>query len=194
LLAARSAGRRGGSTMATTKDHLEKFTESGPDLDGQALVELEDAWLRAPGAPPQPAAAADLPVTPVGHTPLGTRLQEPITGQQTLIGAAAWAVGLVVGIAVEPPATNPSAVDPWFVSALGTVLLAALLTTFAGLWLRRRWSLAASLVAAGMLLLSTVLCPVSGHHAIGPWWVVQLGCGLGLVAVSALGLRRTTPQ
>jgi hypothetical protein len=45
-----------------------------------------------------------------------------------------------------------------------------------------------------MLLLSTVLCPVSGHHAIGPWWVVQLGCGLGLVAVSALGLRRTTPQ
>jgi hypothetical protein len=180
--------------MVTTNDHLEEVTRSGPDLEGPELVELEDAWVMAPEAPPQPAAATDPEVTPVGHTPLGTRLQEPITGQQALIGAVAWAVGLAVGIAVEPPATNPNAVDPWFVSALGTVLIAAMLTTFAGLWLRRRWSLAASLVAAGMLMLSTVLCPVSGHHAIGAWWVVQLGCGLGLVAVSALGLRRTALQ
>jgi hypothetical protein len=180
--------------MATTKDHLEEFTRSGPDLDGQELVELEDAWVKTPAAPPQPTAATDLPGTPVGHTPLGTRLQEPITAQLALIGAVVWAVGLAVGIAVEPPATNPNAVDPWFVSALGTVLLAALLTTFAGLWLRRRWSLAASLVAAGMLMLSTVLCPVSGHHTIGSWWVVQLGCGLGLAAASALGLRRTARQ
>jgi hypothetical protein len=177
--------------MATTKDHLEEFTRSGPDLDSQELAELEHTWLRAPGAPAQPAAATELPVTSVGHTPLGTRLQEPITRQQALIGAVVWAVGLAIGIAVEPPATNPNAVDPWFVSALGTILLAALLATFTGLWLRRRWSLAASLVAAGMLLLSTVLCPVSGHHAIGAWWAVQLGCGLGLVAASALGLRRT---
>jgi hypothetical protein len=157
-------------------------------------VELEDPWVTAPEAPPQPAAATDLPGTPVGHTPLGTRLQEPITGQQALIAAVAWAVGLGVGIAVEPPATNPNAVDPWFVSALGTVLLAALLTTFAGLWLRRRWSLAASLVTAGILMLSTVLCPVSGHHAIGAWWVVQLGCGLGLAATSIVGLQRTAPR
>jgi hypothetical protein len=105
-----------------------------------------------------------------------------------------WRGLLDVGIAVEPPATNPGAVDPWFVSALGTVLLAALPTTFAGLWLRRRWSLAASLVAAGLLMLSTVLCPVSGHHAVGVWWVVQLGCGLGLVAVSGLGLRQAAPR
>jgi hypothetical protein len=180
--------------MATTNDHLEEFTRSGPDLDGQELEELEDAWAMAPAAPPQPAAATDLPVIPVDHTPLGMRLQAPISGQQALIGAVVWAVGLAVGIAVEPPATNPGAVDPWFVSALGTVLLAALLTTFAGLWLRRRWSLAASLVAAGLLMLSTVLCPVSGHHAVGVWWVVQLGCGLGLMAVSALGLRQAAPR
>jgi hypothetical protein len=180
--------------MVTTNDHLAEFTRSGPDLDGQELVELEDAWVTAPGAPPQPAAATDLLVTSVGHTPLGTRLQEPITGQQAVIGAVVWAVGLGVGIAVEPPATNPNAVDPWFVSALGTVLLAALLTTLAGLWLRRRWSLAASLVAAGMLMLSTVLCPVSGHHTVGAWWVVQLGCGLGLAATSIVGLQRTMPR
>jgi hypothetical protein len=73
--------------------------------------------------------------------------------------------------------------------------LGALLTTVAGLWIRRRWGLAASLVAAGMLMLSTVMCPVSGHHTgVGGWWVIQLGCALGLVATSILAWRRATPQ
>jgi hypothetical protein len=49
-------------------------------------------------------------------------------------------------------------------------------------------------VAAGLLVFSTVMCPVSGHHAIGAWWVLQLGCGLGLLTASALGLRQATPR
>jgi hypothetical protein len=107
----------------------------------------------------------------------------------------AWVVGLAIGIAVEPPAANPNAVDPWFVSALGTILLVSLFTTLAGLSRRRRWSLAASLVAAALLVVSTVMCPVSGHHAnIGAWWVLQLGCGLGLLTASTLGLRQDTPR
>jgi hypothetical protein len=165
-------------SMATTKDHLDEFTGPAPDLD--------DAGVMAPGAPP---------VTPVARTPLATRLQEPITGQQALTGMVAWVAGLAIGIAVEPPATNPNAVDPWFVSALGTILLVALLTTFAGLWLRRRWSLASSMLAAGLLVVSTVMCPLSGHHAsVGAWWVVQLGCGLALLTASALGLRQAGPR
>lgn len=181
--------------MATTKDHLDEFTHSEPDLDDQELAKLADARVVAREAPPQPAAATDLPVTLVVRTPLGTRLQEPINGQQALIGAVAWAVGLAIGIAVEPPPANPDAVDPWFVSALGTILLVAMLTTLAGFWLRRRWSLATSLLAAGLLVVSTVMCPVSGHHAgVGAWWVIQLGCGLGLLAVSALGLRQANPR
>jgi hypothetical protein len=40
-------------------------------------------------------------------------------------------------------------------------------------------------------VVSTVACPASGHHTqLGAWWIVQLGCGLGLVTTSALGLRR----
>jgi len=98
---------------------------------------------------------------------------------------------LGIGIAVEPPPTNPNAVDPWFLNVLGTVLLAAVVAAFAGFWLRRRWSMAASLLASGLLVVSTVACPVSGHHSqVGAWWVVQLGCGLGLVTTSTLGLRR----
>jgi hypothetical protein len=172
------------SAMATTKDRLNEFIRSGPD---------PDAWVTAPEAPAPPAPATDPPATPVAHTPLGTRLQEPISAQQALTGMVAWVVGLAIGIAVEPPAANPNAVDPWFVSALATLLLGALLTTLAGLLMRRRWSLAVSLLAAGLLVLSTVLCPVSGHHTgVGGWWVVQLGCGLGLVATSILAWRRAT--
>ena len=97
---------------------------------------------------------------------------------------------LGIGIAVEPPPANPNAVDPWFVDALGMVLLTTVAGAFVGFWLRQRWSLAASLLASGLLVVSTVACPVSGHHILGAWWVVQLGCGLGLAATSILGLRR----
>jgi peptidoglycan/LPS O-acetylase OafA/YrhL len=149
----------------------------------------------APEAPPRPPAATDPPVAPVARTPLWRRLQEPISPRQALTAAVAWAAGLTIGMAVEPPATNPEAVDPWFVSALATILLLALVTTLAGLWQRRRWSMAASLLASGLLVVSTVMCPVSGHHTnVGAWWVVQLGCGLGLLAVSALGLRQAEPR
>jgi hypothetical protein len=48
-----------------------------------------------------------------------------------------------------------------------------------------------TLLASGLLVVSTVACPASGHHtSVGAWWVVQLDCGLGLVTTSTLGLRR----
>jgi len=161
--------------MVATNEHLDELTRSELESHDRATVTPEDGWIG-------------------DRRPLGERLLEPIPGRLAAIGAVAWVVLLAVGIAVEPPAADPDAVDPWFVTALGTILLGALLSTFAGFWLRRRWSLAASLVAAGMLVVSTLMCPVSGHHAIGAWWVVQLGCGLGLVAASALGLQRTAPR
>jgi hypothetical protein len=188
------AGGEEVAAMATTKEQLDQLTKSGPELDDRELMGLEAAWVVTPQAPPQPAAGTGQLAAAAARTPLAGRLLEPITPRWAVIGPAAWVMLLAVGIAVEPPPTNPNAVDPWFVSALGTVLLVALASTFAGFWLRRRWSLAASLVAAGMLVVSTLMCPVSGHHAIGTWWVVQLGCGLGLVAASSLGLQRTAPR
>jgi len=166
--------------MATTKDRLDELTRSERELHDREVAALEDAWV-ATGA--------------VHRKPLGARLLEPITGRWAAIGAIAWVALLAIGIAVEPPPTNPDAVDPWFVSALGAILLVVLPSMFAGFWLRRRWSLAASMVASGILLLSTVMCPLSGHHTnVGAWWVVQLGCGLGLVTASVLGLRRAAPR
>jgi len=181
--------------MATTKERLDLLTRHQREPNDQTARRLEGDWVAAPRGQARPAAAIHRPAHAVPHTPIGARLLEPISTRWAVIGAVAWVVLLAVGIAVEPPPTNPNAVDPWFVSALATLLLGALLTTLAGLGMRRRWSLAASLVAAGMLVVSTVMCPVSGHHTgVGGWWVVQLGCGLGLVATSILVWRRATPR
>jgi hypothetical protein len=39
------------------------------------------------------------------------------------------------------------------------------------------------------------MCPLSGHHAgVGAWWAIQLGCGLALPTISALGLRQAGPR
>ena len=180
--------------MATTKERLDQLARHLPEPNDHPARIPEGVGIAAPRAEARPAAAIHRPATAAVRTPIGVRLAEPISTRWALIAAVAWVVLLAVGIAVEPPPTNPNVVDPWFVSALASLLMGALLTTLAGLGMRRRWSLAASLVAAGMLLLSTVLCPVSGHHAVGSWWVVQLGCALGLVATSILAWRRATPQ
>jgi hypothetical protein len=155
-----------------------------PDHDATAAENLGPG-----GETPAPATAGQAP--DLARRLLGDRLLEPISGRRAAIGAIAWVVLVWIGIAVEPPSSNPNAVEPWFVSALGTILLAAMVAAFTGLWQRRRWSMAASLLASGLFVVSTLACPLSGHHTqIGAWWFVQLACGLGLVATSTLGLRR----
>jgi hypothetical protein len=175
--------------MATTKERLDAVTRPEQELHDHDVVALEDVWVTSAEVPP--AAGCNGPAVALPRRSLGGRLLEPISGRWAAIGAVAWVVLLGIGIAVEPPPNNPNAVDPWFLNALGIILLVAVVGAFAGFWLRRRWSLAASLVASGLLMASTIACPASGHHSqVGAWWVVQLGCGLGLVTTSALGLRR----
>jgi peptidoglycan/LPS O-acetylase OafA/YrhL len=175
--------------MATTKDRLDELTRRKRELEDHDVVALEDG--RVADAEVPPAAAGNEPAVAVLRTSLRERLLEPLSGRWAAIGAVAWVALLGIGIAVEPQPTNPNVVDPWFLNVLGTFLVAAVVAAFAGFWRRQRWSLAASLLASGLLVVSTVACPASGHHTqLGAWWVVQLGCGLGLVTTSALGLRR----
>ena len=175
--------------MATTKDRLDELTRHERELDDHDVLALEDGAVADAQVPP--AAAGNRPAPAVlGTSSLRGRLLAPITGRWAAIGGVAWVVLLGIGIAVEPQPTNPNAVDPWFLNVLGAVLVAAVVATFAGFWQRQRWGLAASLLASGLLVVSTVACPASGHHTVGAWWVVQLGCGLGLATTSALGLRR----
>jgi hypothetical protein len=175
--------------MATTKDRLKQLTNVERELHDHDVVAPGDSWGVDAEGPL--GAAGNRPAITVPRASLRSGMLEPITGRWAAIGAVAWVVLIGIGIAVEPPPTNPNAVDPWFLDALGTILLAAVTGAFAGFWLRRRWGLAASLFASGLLVTSTLACPLSGHHTqVGAWWVVQLGCGLGLVATSILGLRR----
>ncbi len=175
--------------MATTRDRLEELTSHQQELPDHDGVLTEDR-LRD-DAEDAPAAGRDRPALAVPRRSLRERLLEPIPGRWGVIGAVAWVTLLAVGIAVEPPPANPNAVDPWFLDALGAVLLAAVMCAFVGFAQRRRWSMAASLLASGLLVASTLACPASGHHTqVGAWWAVQLGCGLGLVTTSILGLRR----
>ena len=170
--------------MATTTDHLDELARPEPQPREHQASAREEVRVQPTGPSARLVAARS-------RRPLGARLGGPIPARWAATGTVAWVVLLAVGIAVEPPADNPSAAEAWYVSLLGTALLVAMASTLAGFWLRRRWGLAASLVGSGILVLSTVMCPVSGHHThLGAWWVVQLGCGLGLAATSTLGLRR----
>ena len=181
--------------MATTQDRLDLLSRHPAEPNDHRARMPEGVGVAAPRTEPGPAATTYRPATAAVRTPIEVRLAEPISTRWALIVVGAWVVLLAVGIAVEPPPTNPNAVDPWFVSGIATLLLGALLTTVAGLGMRRRWGLAVSLVAAGMLVLSTAMCPLSGHHTgVGGWWAVQLGCAFGLVATSILAWRRATPR
>jgi hypothetical protein len=121
--------------MATTKDRQEQLINAERELRDHDVMALER--LRVAGGPTPPAAAGNTPAVAVPRWSPRGRLLGPISGRWAAIGAVAWVVLLRIGIAVEPPPTNPNAVDQ-----------------------------------------------------LGAWWVVQLGCGLSLVATSILGLRR----
>jgi hypothetical protein len=116
--------------MATTKDRLEQLTNIERELDDHEVVALEGVW--GTDAEEPPAAAGQGPAVTIPRSSLRSRLLEPITGRWAAIGAIAWVLLVGIGIAVEPPPTNPNAVDPWFVDALGTILLAAVVGAFAG--------------------------------------------------------------
>jgi len=121
--------------MATTKDRLDELTTHERELEDHDVVAVEDRGVVDAKVPP--AAVGNRPAAAVLPTSLRGRLLEALSGRWAAIGAVAWVVLLGIGIAVEPPPTNPNAVDQ-----------------------------------------------------LGAWWVVQLSCGLSLVATSILGLRR----
>ena len=137
-----------------------------------------------------------------GRRPIRRWLTERDTvGRQwTAAVGLSWVVALVAGAAMRPPADEPAAA-----ATLGATLVAmALLAGFAGLGLAlaraQRAGLVASVVGAGLLLLDTVVCPLSGHHhGVGAWWYGQMAgftalIGLSLAALRASGRRSATAR
>lgn len=106
----------------------------------------------------------------------------------------AWIVVFAVAIAVEPAPARPDAPVPGWATALFFAIVAALGVMAGGLARRQRLGLVASVVAGGLALLGTALCPVSEHHReVGAWWYVQMAGFTSLMGASLAALRRARP-
>ena len=126
--------------------------------------------------------------------PLGRWLTDAgvVPGRWPRALGAAWIVVFAGAALLEPPPADPDAAEPLWASLLFLALFAALGTTAAGLVRRQRAGLVASVGAAGLGLLASAMCPVSGHHAgVGAWWYLQMAGFTGLVVASLAGLRRS---
>lgn len=147
---------------------------------------------RIPAVNPAASASGPSASAPPSRAfgPSRRRLQDHVPRAWAGAGGASLVLLLAIALFIEPRPSDPTAV-PSLVEALFTsVALVALSATALGLSARRRAGFAASLFGAGVLLVGFLLCPVTGHHAIGPWWYGQLACVSGLIAVSVLGLMR----
>jgi hypothetical protein len=174
--------------MATTKDRLEELTRPEWELQDHDAVALEN--VQVTGAEVPPAAAGNGPPVAVPDPSLRGRLLEPISGRWAVTGAVAWVVLLGIGIAVEPPPTNPNAVDPWFVNALGIMLLTAVVGASpasgcdgAGVWRPRCWHPACwwSLPSRARRPATTLSSGPGGSSSLavgsGWWRPAALDCG-----------------
>ena len=113
---------------------------------------------------------------------------EHLTGRWIAVLTSAWVVIFGLGVALEPAPTGEEAFP-----LIGTAFVLALMGCWAGMAAgflqRRRSGAVASAAGAGLLVLITVACPVSGHHAgIGPWWGFQLVGSLALLGLSRAAL------
>lgn len=91
----------------------------------------------------------------------GSPTDELSRGWAVVLGTA-WGVALAV-VALVPPASDPAATPPVWASLVSTVFLWGVLATAAGLVLRQRWGVTASLGAAALLGGMGLACFGMGH-------------------------------
>ncbi|MDP8975010.1 MAG: hypothetical protein M3N28_01305 [Actinomycetota bacterium] len=108
---------------------------------------------------------------------------------------AAWVAFIALAVAIEPAPTRPEAAQPLWSGLWGIAMMGTLAATGVGLARRERSGFVASAVAGGVALFGAVMCPLSGHHAVGAWWFVQMGgfAALGALSLAGLRLSRTQP-
>lgn len=125
---------------------------------------------------------------------LRDRLADPIPTAWALWGAVAMVGAIYAPTILEPAPANANLPTPWFVTLPNMVVVYGVLAALAGLFVRRRWGMAVSLLSAGIALALVVACPLSGHHHFGLWWVGELGCFGAWAGVSLAGLRQPVPR
>ncbi|HEX6424144.1 MAG TPA: hypothetical protein VFZ79_11735 [Acidimicrobiales bacterium] len=145
---------------------------------------------RVPAIAPQRAATrrAERPSPPVPAPPAQLRIAWAVA-----LGVG-WPLVVAVSTALEPAAAEPEAAPGPVVELAALGLFAALLTTVVAAGLRHRAAPVAGVAAGIGFLTFAVLCPVTGHHTFGMWWVAEIGLVTAMLAASmaALGRRART--
>jgi hypothetical protein len=100
----------------------------------------------------------------------------------------AWLLLFPLAVVLEPRQVQ-SAGEPWWAVLMGLALFGALGATAVGLAGRRRFGLLAASGAGALLVTGSLLCPSTGHHAMGLWWFGQLACVSALAAISVRAYR-----
>jgi hypothetical protein len=164
------------------------------DIELPAIADEERPVAVAEPAPVAPPAALD-PHPDAAAAPdrrwrgLVADLDGPMSLSWGIALVVAWVVVMAVGLAVEPAPANPDAGIPLAIDLLSVAQMSMWWVMLVGILQRRRFTAAASLAGAGVLLVMAVACPVSGHHVIGAWWGVQMVAVGSLIAVSGKALR-----
>lgn len=128
--------------------------------------------------------------TPAPASPSGSLLK---TGWAAVLGVG-WPLSFAVALALEPTPAQPEAAPPLIIELAGLALFVGLVTTAVAAACRHRSAVAAGIVVGLIAVASSVMCPVSGHHAVGTWWFAQLGLMVTMLAtsVAAVGHRART--
>lgn len=121
--------------------------------------------------------------------PASARVEPTSSSRARWMLVAAWVVGFPLAVALEP-ALSVGAAEPWWASVLAYGFLGALVATLTGLTRGRPWATGASLVTSLFFATTVFLCPATGHHAFGFWWIGEFAVSLALVALSGLTYMR----
>ena len=133
---------------------------------------------------------AEETAAPTSRVDTRTWLCERIDGRVAAAVGVTWYVLFGIAQAIEPAPANPNAVPAWIETALSVVFLGTLAVMLPGLVARRRWGLLGSLAASVVVVAATIACPTTGHHQFGLWWLGEMACAAGLLALSVATLKR----
>ncbi|MFQ5968186.1 MAG: hypothetical protein ACE5MI_11345 [Acidimicrobiia bacterium] len=132
---------------------------------------LDTGAKTASGAKPRPVAVP------------GRSLDDPIRSGVAALAGLAWIVFLPISLAAQPP-VDPAAPVSALAEVVALVFTLMLFGSVAGLTLRRRWGLLATIGGGVTMMTAASLCYLTGHT--GTWIAIQLVAGIGIAASGRL--------
>lgn len=128
------------------------------------------------------------PPPPHRSARLARWLGPEISRRSAGIVLGAWALATVLLPVLEPAPAHPET-SIW-ATLLGAAMTVGLFAVLAGLAIRRRAGLWVSAATAVVSIAAAVMCPISGHHRFGAWWLAEMAVLGGVAVATERALRR----